>query len=160
MTMRPRSFDPDAAAEKALADLLRRFDALQDGTTAPSTDATAAAIFTGPIEATYLVAASDARAEIKAVADFVCDGSDDQDEINAAWVAVQALNIAGGKIVLSAGKFSDRDGVVVNPGQTEPGVMVGAGRGATIIEMGPSLVRLPQPSGSGSELLSATFRSR
>ncbi len=135
MTMRPRSFDPEAATETAVSDLLRRFDALQDPAAATTTAATAAVIFTGPIEPTYLVAASDARPDIIKVADFKCDGVDDHVEINEAWSAVQALNIGGGKVVLSAGTFNIRDKVTVNPNQTEPGVMVGAGRGATLISM-------------------------
>ena len=127
MTMRPRSFDPDAATETAVSDLLRREDALTDP--APTTaTGTVATTFTGPIEPTFLVAASDARDQIKAVADYVCDGVDDHVEINAAWVAVQALNIGGGRVVLSAGTFLITDGVVVNPDQGEPGVMIGAGR--------------------------------
>ena len=133
--MRPRSFDDDAATQTATSDLLRRFDALQDPAAATTTAATAAVIFTGPIETTFLVAASDARAEIKAVADYICDGTADQAEINAAWLAVQSLNIGGGKVVLSAGTFTMSDGVTVNPDQGEPGVMVGAGRGATLIHM-------------------------
>ncbi|KKL83236.1 hypothetical protein LCGC14_1976760, partial [marine sediment metagenome] len=134
MTMRPRSFDPEAATETAVSDLLRRFDALTDP--APTTTTgTVATTFTGPIESTFLVAASDARDQIKAVADYVCDGVDDHVEINAAWVAVQALNIGGGRVVLSAGTFLITDGVVVNPDQGEPGVMIGAGRGATEIKM-------------------------
>ena len=135
MTMRPRSFDDDAATETATSDLLRRFDALTDPAAAPTTAATAVVVFQGPIEATYLVAASDARAEIKAVADFVCDGVADQAEINAAWLAIKDLNIGGGRVVLSAGTFTMSDGVSVNPDQGEPGVMVGAGRGATVLHM-------------------------
>ncbi len=135
--MRPRSFDDDAATETATSDLLRRFDALKDPAAAATatTAATAAVIFRGPIEGTYLVAASDARSEIRDVADFKCDGVADHVEINAAWQAIDDLNIGGGRVVLSAGTFNITDGVIVNPDQTEPGVMVGAGRGATLISM-------------------------
>ena len=87
MTLRRRSFGDEAALETGVDDLLRRFGALTEDTTPP-----AATIepdtFTGPIESTYLVAASDARDGIKAVADYVCDGVDDQVEISAAWAAV------------------------------------------------------------------------
>ena len=133
--MRPRSFDPEAATETAVSDLLRRFDALTDPAPATTTGAVATT-FTGPIESTFLVAASDARDQIKAVADYVCDGVDDHVEINAAWVAVQALNIGGGRVVLSAGTFTIRDKVTVNTDQGEPGVMIGAGQDATLIHMG------------------------
>ena len=135
MTMRPRSLDPEAATETAVSDLLRRFDALKDPAAAPATAAAGAVIFRGPIEGTYLVAASDARAEIREVADFRCDGVADQVEINAAWQAIEDLNIGGGRVVLSAGTFSITDKVTVNTGQTEPGVMIGAGQGATLIHM-------------------------
>ena len=137
MTMRPRSFDSEAATETAVSDLLRRFDPLKDpaaATTTP-TAGTESVIFRGPIEGTYFVAASDARAALRDVADFVCDGTDDHVEINAAWQAVDDLNIGGGRVVLSAGTFNITDGVVVNPDQGEPGVMIGAGRGATLISM-------------------------
>ncbi len=133
--MRPRSFDSEAASETALSDLLRRFDALQDLPAATTTGSLASVVFTGPIEATYLVAASDARDEIKQVADFVCDGVADHAEINEAWSAIQALNIGAGKVVLAGRLFNITDGVVVNPVQTEPGVMVGLGRGGTLISM-------------------------
>ncbi len=136
--MRPRSLDPEAATETAVSVLLRRQDALTDpaaATTAAATAATGAGVFRGPIEGTYFVAASDARADIRDVADFVCDGTADHVEINAAWQAVEADNIGGGRVVLSAGTFNITDGVIVNPDQTEPGVMVGAGRGATLISM-------------------------
>lgn len=61
------------------------------------------------------VAASNASAEEKAVADFVCDGADDQEEINAAYALIQTYTSdtmgytgthIGGKIQLSAGVFN------------------------------------------------------
>jgi len=62
----------------------------------------------------YVVAASNAPSKIKAAADFVCDGVDDQVEINAAFAVIQTLisdtmgytgTHIGGKIQLSAGVF-------------------------------------------------------
>jgi len=62
----------------------------------------------------YVVAASNAPSKIKAAADFVCDGVDDQVEINAAYAVIQTLisdtmgytgTHIGGKIQLSAGVF-------------------------------------------------------
>ncbi len=61
------------------------------------------------------VAASNASAEEKAAADFVCDGADDQEEINAAYALIQTYTSdtmgytgthIGGKIQLSAGVFN------------------------------------------------------
>jgi len=136
MTLRRRSFDDEAAQETALDSLLRRFDALRDPPpTGTAGGANVATPRTGPVEATYLVAASNARDAVKEVADFVCDGTADQVEINAAWAAIENLNIGGGRVVLSAGLFTTSDKVSANPNQTEPGVMVGAGRGATVIHM-------------------------
>ncbi len=136
MTLRRRSFDDEAAQEAATDSLLRRFDALTDPP--PTGTAGGASVATpriGPIEATYLVAASNARDSIKEVADFVCNGVGDHVEINAAWEAIEAQNIGGGRVVLSAGTFSIADKVTVNTGQGEPGVMIGAGQGATLIHM-------------------------
>ncbi len=52
--------------------------------------------------ATKMVAASDAPSDIKAIADYICDGTDDDVQIQAAIDAVAAK---GGRVVLSTGKF-------------------------------------------------------
>lgn len=52
---------------------------------------------------TLNVAASDAPTLTKSMADYVCDGTDDQTEINAALTALPA---AGGIVQLSAGTFN------------------------------------------------------
>jgi len=52
--------------------------------------------------ATYVVAASDAPAHVKAQADYVCDGTADDVQIQAA---IDALPADGGKVVLSEGNF-------------------------------------------------------
>ena len=103
--------------------------------------------FAGPVENDYLVAAVDARADLKAVADFVCDGTDDRVQINAAWTAIEGDGSAGGgRVVLSPGTFNTGGQVTMNPDQGQPGEMVGAGKGATIIKMssgsGTSAVRV------------------
>lgn len=54
--------------------------------------------------ATLVVAAVNASATSKAAADYVCDGVDDQVELNAARTALQA--IGGGKLVLTEGTFT------------------------------------------------------
>jgi len=56
-----------------------------------------------PRTATYVVAASDAPAHVKRQADYVCDGTDDQVEIQAAIDALPAL---GGEVRLSQGTFA------------------------------------------------------
>jgi hypothetical protein len=53
--------------------------------------------------ATYVVAASDAPDHIKRLADYVCDGIDDHEEIHAA---IAALPENGGSICLSPGTFN------------------------------------------------------
>lgn len=61
--------------------------------------------------ATLVVAASDSSAKSKAQADYVCDGTDDQVEINAAIRSLPLIsnfltNIYGGEIVLLEGKYN------------------------------------------------------
>jgi len=53
--------------------------------------------------ATYVIAASDAPAHVKAQADVVCDGTGDQSEINTAIIAASTV---GGTVQLSAGRFT------------------------------------------------------
>jgi hypothetical protein len=61
--------------------------------------------------ATFLVAAYNASARVKAQADYVCDNTGDQVEINAA---ITALPTRGGKVLLSEGNFSVTGPVKVN----------------------------------------------
>jgi len=58
-----------------------------------------------------VVAASNASAKSKEQADYVCDGTDDQVEIQAA---IDALAAAGGEIRLSEGTYTFASGVTVN----------------------------------------------
>jgi hypothetical protein len=53
---------------------------------------------------TIFVAANDSSAADKAMADYVCDGTDDQSEINDAIADVAA----GGKVQLASGSYSNR----------------------------------------------------
>jgi len=59
--------------------------------------------------ATLVVAAVNAGAAAKATADYVCDGIDDQVELNAARAALQA--IGGGTLLLTEGTFTMSGGV-------------------------------------------------
>lgn len=90
-----------AGTDEAVRRLLAKFDEFPK-----SGDGTGGAIdaegFTGPIEPTFLVASVDARSALRAVADFICDGTNDEDEIQAAF---DALPSTGGKVVLSEGRF-------------------------------------------------------
>jgi hypothetical protein len=65
-------------------------------------DALAAAVDTITRSATIVIAASDSSAKSKAQADYVCDGIDDQVEIQAA---IDALPSSGGSILLLEGTF-------------------------------------------------------
>jgi hypothetical protein len=64
--------------------------------------------------ATLVVAASNATAKSKAVADYVCDGTADHVQIQAA---IDSLNghAAGGKVQLSEGLFSTSSPIVMKP---------------------------------------------
>ena len=58
-----------------------------------------------PRAATLVVAASDSSERSRAAADFVCDGTGDQEEINAA---IQALPETGGTVLLMEGTYDIR----------------------------------------------------
>ncbi len=71
----------------------------------------------------FLVAASDAAEKTKDEADYVCDGVDDQAEINAALAACVT---GGGKVVLSEGNFNLSSSILV---ETEAVTLQGSGTG-------------------------------
>ena len=106
-----RPVDSGAAESQAVDYLLREFRKLpkKAGAAGGSTSGTTATSFGMP---TIYVAAYNARDEVKAVADFVCDGDADEVEINAAlamlddWDPVSEL---GGVVQLSAGNFNCDD---------------------------------------------------
>ena len=58
----------------------------------------------GGYAATVTVAASDAADSTKAACDYVCDGTDDEAEIYAAFAECDALG--GGRVLLSEGSFT------------------------------------------------------
>jgi len=73
-----------------------------------------------------VVASSDASAEIKAGADFVCSGVNDEIVINQAILAltVAGLHVAGmpvGKLLLSAGQFKIKNPILTHGGVTIQG---------------------------------------
>ena len=71
-----------------------------------------------PRTATLVVAASDASPKSKRGADYICDGTADEVEINAA---IDALPAAGGKVVLSEGAFTLANSIIVIDGLTLEG---------------------------------------
>lgn len=115
------------ATSAALNQILRRFSALDrvSGGLGGLGD------HTHPKESipTILVAASDARDEVREMADFVCDGVEDEAEIQAA---INELPFGGGRIVLSAGEFAP-DWNKITLGQNDH--LVGQGVDATEINM-------------------------
>ncbi|KKN26530.1 hypothetical protein LCGC14_0873570, partial [marine sediment metagenome] len=117
---------------EAVSRLLAKFDGVKE-----PFEAAAAAVdfdpFRGPIEVTYLVAASNTRPDIRVLADYVCDGVDDEEEINAALAAVQASSSDGGIVQLTDGTFSCADRVFSTSGSKAVWLR-GAGRNATRIE--------------------------
>ena len=146
--MRRKPLNPDSAQAEGVDYLLREFKALRTSTPA-GTVAAASTGTGGPIEPTYLVAASDARDEIKAVADFVCDGVADQEEI----IAVDEIfHVEGrGILQLSAGTFVVDD--VIRPGNGGEQLWLrGAGMRQTTITTGAT--------GPGKTLISLLHRSR
>lgn len=66
--------------------------------------------FAGPIEVTYLVVGSDARQALKDVADWVCDGTADETQIQ---LALTAVGTTPGRVVCE-GTFNISDGAVLN----------------------------------------------
>ena len=79
--------------------------------------------------ATLVVAASNSSAKAKAAADYVCDGTSDQTEINRA---ISALPATGGKIILLEGTYNLSGTVTVNKAKV---MLEGAGMGATVLQM-------------------------
>jgi hypothetical protein len=76
-----------------------------------------------------VVAASDSSAQSKASATYVCDGADDQEQINAAFG--DARLAGGGKVLLMEGTFA-ANGVNILP--TAGSILQGQGEGTTFIK--------------------------
>lgn len=128
-------FVGSAGQSEAIRRLLSKFDSIPEPASEAATVG-ASTPFTGPIEPTILVAASDARPEIRAVADLKCDGVNDQAEIQSA---LDALPTGGGRVFLSEGTFvltapaalGAWAGIVDMPANTS---LIGVGA-ATILEV-------------------------
>lgn len=83
--------------------------------------------------ATFVVAASDASATVKARADYICDGTNDEVQIQAAIDALPTTssNRRGGKILLSEGNFSIGSTIIIGKQAGDRLMMVLEGAGAT-----------------------------
>lgn len=95
--------EPFAAVSTAVNRLLEEFQPL----TTPDASLDIAVgnplVFEGPIEASLLIVGQDVPDALIDVADYVCDGVDDQEEISAA--ITELSDLGGGKLVM-AGTFS------------------------------------------------------
>ena len=98
----------------------------------------------GPIERTYLVAAIDCRPALRNVADYVCDGTEDWEQIGTAIQG--AATLGGGRVALTEGVFEDHGNT--NPLTWTTGssdiVIEGAGRYATVLDISNT-----NPGGTG-----------
>ncbi len=129
MTMRPRSFDPEAATETAVSGLLRREAALEDPAPVVPGVAVSAA---GAVEPAFLIASDLADDLTKAVAHYQCGQSGCEVEIQAALTALpldgDGTYITRGTVVLSEGAFRC-DGTFTIP---EGARLVGSGVGTVL----------------------------
>jgi parallel beta-helix repeat protein len=99
---------------------------------------TAAAAPAKPLEATVFVAASDARSEVKALADYVCTGANDDATIESAFAA---LPTAGGTVKLSEGTFTFGSSLDILKSNVSlegsgPGTKIGGSIGTSYIKVG------------------------
>lgn len=119
--------------------LLDEFRALRDNRPAVSNRERKALEVTGSGGAgwTVRVAASDALPAEKAVADFVCNGINDEVVITAAFDAVRESTRKGGMIWFSTGTFlvDMTNGGVTLAGDQGPVVVQGSGKGVTIFRL-------------------------
>ncbi|MCB9138459.1 MAG: hypothetical protein H6642_08945 [Caldilineaceae bacterium] len=79
-----------------------------------------------PAAPSVVVAAAEAPAAVRQIAAYVCDGTDDQAEINAA---LQSLGASGGQVLLSGGTFHCSSAIQMRPRT----MLLGQGR-ATILK--------------------------
>lgn len=110
--------------------------------------------------ATFIVAANDSPTRIKAQADYICDGTGDDVQINAAIMAAYTV---GGKVILAPGNFSIASSISITNGVALEGwghdgylfdvfgttthrcKVVAATAGMTMVLGTPSTLRLSRP---------------
>ena len=129
MAIKRRRFDANSAHSEGLAYLLRQQERLKDATYISRSSADGY-VFRGPIESAFFVCATNTRPGLRNVADFICDGSDDQIEIIAAFDSAPGPDYAT-RVVLSPGTFYLTDTIAIPPECT----LQGSGKGLTILEM-------------------------
>ena len=135
MAIQRKRYDRESAMPEAVAYLLRKQQQL-DNAGGRGDGVGDDYVFQGPIEVTYLVAAANARPELRALADFVCSGANDDVEIN---IALEECIGNGGRVILSEGTFvmnTNLANVVI----TVPSnvALIGVGRGVTILQYADS----------------------
>ncbi len=136
MTLRSRSFGDEAAQEAATDLLLRKFAALEDpaatfisGVDSPEAGITAHA---------FLVAASNAETATRDRAHFLCNGTADHVEIQAALDSLAAKTASGvtgtarGTVVLSEGTFEINGAITIPSGCR----LIGQGLGTILYDAG------------------------
>jgi hypothetical protein len=110
-------FDAPAAQADAIRTLVRRYQALDNigqGTSAPDPIGFGVRGTLDPTKPgipTVVVAASDASELSKSRADFLCDGTADEVEINAALAVIPSY---GGRVLLTEGNFSITGTITLN----------------------------------------------
>ena len=131
MTLNSRSFDRQSALEAAIADLLRRFDALQDPASSGSIGVAVGE--TSLVDDTFMIAGPNSRAEMIGAADYKTDEANDEVEMNLA-LGAYAFNPptstidTGPRVVLAAGLYKIDATVTM----VEASSLVGVGRGTQI----------------------------
>lgn len=124
--------------------------ALEDVTVSTVTSPVSVAVGGGPTvigggTLTAVVASSTATAKVKAAADYVCDGTADQTEINAALAAIGN----DGHLLLSEGDFSVTAGVVIQSSSvTVSGAAMGSAANASSPSSGTRIIAAGGFSGS------------
>lgn len=99
---------------------------------------------------TYMVAASDAPGHVRAQADYLCDGTDDHVQIQAA---IDALPATGGKVLLSQGTFNIESSILLDSYQT----LWGFGRSTILTTTTADLDIITATGGSGTEKIGITI---
>lgn len=130
-------FDPETALVNTVRGLVRSFDELERAAPAP-TASLDPALFggstTGGGPPYLLVAAYNARQKVKDIADYQCDGVDDQEEINAALQAAKLNPNYTTVVLLSDGDFVINEWTVDHTWKAHYGVQVP--QGVTLRGMG------------------------
>ena len=151
--------DPMKAVVAAVGKLIDRFDELR----IPASQFLTSADIDDHIHdkesiPTILVASNDAREEVRNMADFVCNGVDDQVEITAANDEIGGATGIG-RILLSEGTFFIGDtGVFISNGVTLEG-MNGTGTVLSALTDNPGTIESVVEMHSGSRLANLTIVS-